>query len=141
MEELLIEMLRYYGLKEVVGPDSNPKILKFFKDIGYNWVEDDSVAWCSAALNYFCKKLGYERSHALDARSWLKVGIQIFSPKIGDIVIFWRESKDSWKGHVGLYISEENGVIYTLGGNQGNALNITPYNKARLLGYRRLRKL
>ena len=142
MNELLIELLKFYGLKEVFGPESNPEILKMFKEIGYSWVKDDSTtAWCSAALNYFCKKLGYERSGKLDARSWLKTGYEVKEPNIGDIVVFWRNKINSWEGHVGLYINEEKEGIYTLGGNQENMIKISPYPKSRVLGYRRLRKI
>ncbi len=140
MEELLLEMLKMYGLKEIVGPEHNEEIVEFFKEIGFDWVKDDETAWCSASLNYFCKKLGYERSGKLDARSWLKVGTKIDTPQIGDVIVLWRNSPQAWEGHVGLYISEDNGLIYILGGNQSNMLNISLYNKNRVLGYRRLKK-
>jgi uncharacterized protein (TIGR02594 family) len=141
MTELLLEMLRHYGMKEVFGTKSNPEILAMFSEIGYDWVQDDETAWCSASLNYFCKKLGYERSGKLDARSWLKVGTPVTTPSIGDVVVYWRNDPKGWEGHVGLYISEDNGLIYTLGGNQGNMLNISLYPKNRVLGYRKLNKL
>ena len=140
MRDLLIEMLSNYGTKEIIGSKHNPDILVYFAEIGYDWVTEDETAWCSAALNYFCKKLGYERSGKLDARSWLKCRGEVTEPQIGDIVIFWREKIDSWKGHVGLYISTDVDYIYTLGGNQSNMLKISPYRKDRVLGYRRLIK-
>jgi uncharacterized protein (TIGR02594 family) len=141
MEPLLLEMLKYYGLKEVFGPQHDPEIVKMFHDIGYKWVNDDETSWCSAALNYFCKKLGYERSGTLDARSWLRVGMSIAYPQLGDVVVYWRVAKDSWEGHVGLFISNRNGMIYTLGGNQNDMISIAPYAESRVLGYRRLSKL
>lgn len=141
MEPLLLEILKYHGLKEVFGPKHNPDIVKMFHDIGYNWVNDDETSWCSAALNYFCKRLGYERSGRLDARSWLKVGELVITPQLGDVVVYWRGSKTSWMGHVGLFISNRNGWIYTLGGNQSDMIGISPYAESRVLGYRRLKKL
>ena len=140
MEQLLLEMLKYYGLKGVFGPKHNPEIVKMFHDIGYNWVNDDDTAWCSASLNYFCKRLGYERSGRLDARSWLKVGDAVSTPQLGDVVVYWRNKVESWEGHVGLFISNRNGLIYTLGGNQSNMIGISPYAESRVLGYRRLNK-
>lgn len=141
MKEILLEMLSYYGLSEFSGTKHNPKILAMFAEIGYDWIEDDETSWCSAALNYFCKKLGYERSGKLDARSWLKMPITILKPSLGDIVVLWRESPQSWKGHVGLYIAETANVVYILGGNQGNQINISPYAKSRVLGYRQVHKI
>lgn len=141
--ELLIEILKHYGLKEYFGKEHNPEIVKMFHEIGYNWVNDDETAWCSAALNYFCKRLGYERSGKLDARSWLKIGKIVKEPEIGDVVVLWRDNINSWQGHVGLYISEDKkeGRIYILGGNQDNAITIRPYHKSRVLGYRKINKI
>jgi len=141
MNDLLIEMLKYYGLKEVFGPKHNPIIVNMFHEIGYNWVSNDETAWCSASLNYFCKRLGYERSGMLDARSWLTTGYEIKEPGIGDVVVFWRNKPDSWEGHVGLYINKEPGGIFVLGGNQENMIKISLYSANRVLGYRRLRKI
>ena len=142
MNEILHDMLANYGLTEVDGPKSNEKILEFFREIGYDWVTDDSTtAWCSAALNYFAKVRGYERSHKLDARSWLKVGELILEPELGDVVVFWRDRPDSWKGHVGLFIAQSLRYVYCLGGNQGNSISIDAYPRDRVLGYRRLKKL
>jgi len=131
-----------YGVREVYGTQSNPEILNIFTEIGIDGVEDDSqIAWCSAALNFICKKLNYERSGELSARSWLKMPITVLKPSMGDIVVLWRESPKSWKGHVGLYISEDAKNVYILGGNQGDSVCILPYPKERVLGYRRVHKL
>ena len=142
MKDLLYEVLKYYGLKETMGPASTPEILDMFHDIGFDWVKDDSVtSWCSAAMNYFCKKLGYERSGHLTARSWLNTGTKVTDPELGDIVVLWRVKPDSWEGHVGIFIAQDDEFIFILGGNQSNMINISPYPKQRLLGYRRLSKI
>jgi len=142
MQDLLVEVLSNYGIKEVAGKNSNPKILEFFKELGYDWVNDDSTtAWCSAMLSYYAKKCGYEYNKSLSARDWLKMPIKVLKPQIGHIVIFWRESPQSWKGHVGIFIAQDINIIYVLGGNQGNSLSIAGYPRDQLLGYRELRKL
>lgn len=141
MTEILNEMLQMYGLKEIVGKENNPQIVAMFKEIGYDWVDDDETAWCSAALNYFCKKLGYERSGKLDARSWLKMPILVLKPSLGDIVVFWRGSPDGWQGHVGLFIAQDTTTVWVLGGNQGDMLCIKPYPRDKVLGYRQVHKI
>lgn len=141
MTEILLEMLKMYGLKEVVGKENNPEIVKMFAEIGFDWVQDDETSWCSAAINYFCKKLGYERSGALDAKSWLKMPTIILKPTIGDIVVLWRESPDSWKGHVGLFITQDIDNVYILGGNQSNSICIMAYPRDRIIGFRQVHKL
>jgi uncharacterized protein (TIGR02594 family) len=130
--------LKEYGVKEILGSNDNTRILNYFKEIGHSWVKNDETAWCSAFANWVALKSGCKTSGKLNARSWLEVGSKTESPKIGDIVVFWRESKTSWKGHVGFFIKETDKHIYVLGGNQNNEVNITPYRKDRLLEYRNI---
>ena len=136
---LLNIALTQYGLKEVAGEENNPEIMKYFKEIGHTWVQNDETAWCSAFVNWCAKKAGKEYSGKLNARSWLKVGQEITDPVPGDIVILWREKKDSWKGHVGFFIRKNEEAVWILGGNQGiGQVNIKPYSLHRVLDYRRI---
>lgn len=142
-------VFNYYALKEIQGPEANtPEILRFFKEIGHAWVKTDETAWCAATVNYVLKMAGFPHTGKLNARSFIELGEAISVPQpIGssenfvDLVIFWRESPASWKGHVGFYIKEREGLIYTLGGNQSNMLKISAYDRGRLLQYRRIYKL
>jgi len=135
---ILDRALDFYGLREVPGEKNNPTILKFFTDIGHKWVQSDETAWCSAFINWIAWDLNLPRSGKLNARSWLDVGEETLDPLKGYIVILWRESESSWKGHVGIFIRDDDTNIYVLGGNQNNEVNISPYPKGRLLGYRKL---
>jgi uncharacterized protein (TIGR02594 family) len=123
-EKILIEASRFIGLQEIKGSEDNPIIMSMFQDIGHSWVKHDETAWCSCFINYVAKQCKLSRSGKLNARSWLDVGEDIKTPRNGDIVVFWRESVNSWKGHVG----------------QGNEVCISIYDKKRLLGFRRLLK-
>lgn len=135
---MFLRAMDHYALTEIAGKDNNPQIVQFFEDIGHDWVQDDETAWCSCFINWLAWKEGIERSNELNARSWLTVGTKTDKPKLGDVVVFWRESHDSWKGHVGLYVKDTFSLIYVLGGNQDNMVNIKPYPKYQLLGYRQL---
>ncbi len=131
--------LSQYGITETKGPDHNPAILRYFNEIDHAWVDDDETAWCSAFANWVARKAHKEYSGKLNARSWLDVGIPVVVPAPGDIVVLWRGSKDSWKGHVGFFCRENETDIWILGGNQGiGQVNIRPYSLFRLLAYRRL---
>lgn len=143
MIEILQKALSQYGVKEIVGGDHNETILNYFKEIGHDWVQDDETAWCSAFINWLCEKEGYTRSDKLNARSWLHVGhrVEPENVKVGDIVVIWREKPSSWKGHVGIYINEDEDYINILGGNQSNQVRISAYPKKRLLQYRRMTKI
>jgi uncharacterized protein (TIGR02594 family) len=140
MTDLLIEALSHYGLKEVDGVASNPEIIAMGKDLGFDVADDSTTAWCSLLVNYFAKKCGYEYSGKLDARSWLKMPVVALKPSIGDVVVLWRESPSSWKGHVGVFINWDEKNIWILGGNQSNQLNISAYPREQLLGFRKLKK-
>ncbi|WP_299519819.1 TIGR02594 family protein [Winogradskyella sp.] len=139
---LINKALSEYGVKEIVGSKDNRRILKYFNDLGFDGEKlKDETAWCSAFANWVAKTSGYEYSGKLNARSWLSIGESVVNPEVGDIVVFWRESPLSWKGHVAFFIKATKGYVYVLGGNQGNKVCIKAYPKNRVLDYKKLNKL
>lgn len=140
-KEHLIIALAEARQQEVKGTQDNPRIIQYFNDLGFDGAKlKDETSWCSAYVNWVCLQAGLPRSNKLTARSWLKVGhkVEKDQQEIGDIVVFWRESPQSWKGHVAFYIREDKNWIYCLGGNQSNTVKVSAYPKSRLLEYRRL---
>jgi uncharacterized protein (TIGR02594 family) len=132
------------GQKEITGPANNPVILNYAREAGFGWVNEDETPWCSIFLNWVAKRAGLKGSNNLNARSWLNIGQPVDqSPEPGDIVIFWRESIDSWKGHVGIFFgfSADRKRVFCLGGNQGNQVSISAFPADNVLGFRRLSKL
>lgn len=140
MKTLLDIALSQYGVTEIRGSKHNPTIVSYSDEIGYKGIIDDETAWCSIFINWCALKAGLERSGKLNARSWLSVGQEIKEPQTGDVVVFWREKPNSWKGHVAIFInySEDGKYINCLGGNQSNQVCIKPYKASQLLGFRRL---
>lgn len=131
--------LSQIGVKEILGQKDNPEVLKYFNEIGYEGNKlKDETSWCSAFMNWVALKAGVNRSNELTARSWLNIGSSVAKPEMGDVVVFWRESPKSWKGHVGIFIRESDGFVWVLGGNQNNQVNISSYKSNRVLGYRKL---
>jgi len=128
------------GVSEMQGDAHNKKILNYAKEAGFKWVGDDETPWCSIFMNWCCLKANLPRSKRADARSWLRVGKPVTDPEPGDVVIFWRGSKESWQGHVGLFIgfSGNGSSIFCLGGNQKDSVSIARYDRGRLLGFRRV---
>ncbi|MBN2350849.1 MAG: TIGR02594 family protein [Bacteroidales bacterium] len=127
--------------KEISGPEHNLTIVNYAKEAGFTWVNDDETAWCSIFMNWVALKAGLKRSKKADARSWLKIGTKSDgSPEPGDVVVFWRESPQSWKGHVGIFFGYSANLknVFTLGGNQGNSVSIASYPANMVLGFRRL---
>ncbi|NQY29963.1 MAG: TIGR02594 family protein [Flavobacteriaceae bacterium] len=139
MKKLLPILFSQLGIKEIPGRKDNPEVLKYFFELGYDGHKlKDETAWCSAFANWVCKTACLDYSKLLNARSWLRIGTPVTIPQLGDVVILWREKRNSWKGHVGFYMNHDEKYIYILGGNQSNKVCIRRYPKGKLLGYRRL---
>jgi uncharacterized protein (TIGR02594 family) len=144
MEEAIPKWLAnartYLGIKEVPGTGaskSNAKINSFFKDAGFPNIYDDT-SWCAAFVSAVMVRSGYPKLRNLAARSGLVYGTKLSKPKIGCIVVFWRESPTSWKGHIGFVtgINEATKTLKVLGGNQSDAVTETTFPMSRVLGYR-----
>jgi uncharacterized protein (TIGR02594 family) len=138
---LIQKALSQYGVREVDGKTDNPQIVSYFEILGYEGNKlHDETAWCSAFVNWVSKTENYIYSGKLNARSWLTIGESTAVPVQGDIVILWRESPSSWKGHVGFFVKQTKRYVYILGGNQNNRVSIKAYPKNRVLDYRKLSK-
>lgn len=94
---------------------------------------------CAAFVGSVLAQVGIQGTGALNARSYLEWGepVDLVRAQRGDIVVFWRGSRDGWQGHVGFYHGIDGNNILVLGGNQGNAVSVAPYSADRLLGVRR----
>jgi uncharacterized protein (TIGR02594 family) len=130
--------LKEYGVKAIFGDTHNPRVVKYSTDIGNTHVRTDEVAWCSEFVNWCLLQAGIKGTTSAVARSFLLWGEETQTPQLGDIVVFWRESRTSWKGHIGFYIGEVAGKVVTLGGNQSNEVNISRYPKETVLSYRKV---
>ena len=143
-ELMWLELMKFYGLKEIPGAQHNPIILEWWKYMGYDEIKDDETNWCSLVINVMAKKLSLHYSGKLDARSWLKIGRVVTEPKIGHVVVFYRNGKEGWEGHVALFAgwSELKDKIFVLGGNQSNSVSVSAYPvdsvNVGLLGFREL---
>ncbi|MEQ8547632.1 MAG: TIGR02594 family protein [Cyclobacteriaceae bacterium] len=135
--ELLDVAMSQYGIMEVRGIEDNKEITKYFDALGFDGSQlKDETAWCAAFANYCLKTACLPYSGKLNARSFLTVGLPTKHPIPGDLVVLWREDRQSWKGHVGFYVNHDERFVYLLGGNQSNMVNIAAYPINRLLEYR-----
>ncbi len=100
MENLLKIAFNELGIEEIAGDQHNPEILKYAEETRIKGITSDEIAWCSTFVNWVAQKAGLQISGKANARSWLNVGTKVTLPEPGDVVVFWRESPESWKGHV-----------------------------------------
>ena len=139
--DMIQAALPYYGLKEVPGEESNQEILDMIKETFPSADDDSKIAWCGIFMHRIAKLAGREYPEKYyAAREWKNVGIEVDLPNVelGDGVVFWRGSREGWKGHFGLYAGQTENFIKVLGGNQNNRVGIDLYPKDRLLKIVRL---
>jgi len=123
------------GLREIVGPRHEPRILAMVKRVGA-WlgvaVKDDETPWCGTFVADMMLSSGQKPPKiAVRAKSWASWGREI-TPRLGAVLVFGRAGG----GHVGFYAGEDATAFHVLGGNQGNAVSITRIAKNRLLACR-----
>ncbi|WP_009962996.1 TIGR02594 family protein [Verrucomicrobium spinosum] len=129
--------LRYLGVAETPGQQSNPLIAEMFKTAP-SWLDQDDskTAWCGIFRGYlglWCGT-GVPKEH-YRARKWLEWGqeVKLKDAKRGDTVVTSRDGGH----HVALFDRLEGGRVYLLGGNQGNRVSIAPFPPSVIQGVRR----
>ncbi|ELA6496136.1 TIGR02594 family protein [Salmonella enterica] len=129
----LVEGRKYIGEKEIKGPQHNPLILQFWKDIKRGGIKDDETPWCAAYVGGVLERSGIKSSRFESASSYLSWGSELKEPALGCVVVFTREGG----GHVGFVVGKSpNGDLMVLGGNQSDAVNIRAFARSRVTGYR-----
>lgn len=134
---------QYIGQQEIKGVKHNPIVLEFWasafkaKNQAVPAVfKNDETPWCGAFVAFVMAKAGL--SHHIPksfplARSWATAGSKLNNPAYGCVVVFRRGAG----GHVGFVVGrDKSGNLMVLGGNQSDAVNIKPFSKSRVLGYR-----
>ncbi len=97
-----------------------------------------TTAWCAAVVNATLAQTGQKGTGSNMARSFLNWGQKVDTPQKGDLAIFSRGDPNGPYGHVGFFDGyNPDGSIRVLGGNQGDAVNISSYGADTLLGFRR----
>ncbi len=131
------EDLRHGDLNADLGSDAylyaeewpvraNPVIVSFFDATTLRTPNGDQTAWCAAFVNWCIVRGRQDRTGAQKLlaptasaasetfRTW---GKKTEKPQPGDIVVF-EHKRESWRGHVGFFVSQVGDSIYVLGGNQ-----------------------
>lgn len=121
------------GLRELPGAPTAPKLSEWLQRLGA-WWRDDETPWCGVAVAAWMQAAGIKPPAAwYRARAWLDWGVPLSSPVVGAVVVFERSAG----GHVGIVVgTDQRGRVMVLGGNQGNAVSIAPFDSERVLGYR-----
>jgi uncharacterized protein (TIGR02594 family) len=127
----LVQARSHVGLREIPGPKHNPTIVKWLVRLKA-WWSDDETPWCGTFVAHCFDAVGIKPAKAwYRARAWAAWGVPV-KPQAGAVAVFSRGGG----GHVGFVVGETATHFAVLGGNQGNAVNVTNIQKNRLIGCR-----
>lgn len=125
------------GVRERQGEEDHPRILEYLSAVRLpKALMHDETSWCSAYANWVMNQAGYRGTGKANARSWLDWGERLEQSRHGCIVVLWRLQRSGPYGHVGFFVRNGDGKVWLCGGNQQNAVGVTPYPAARVLAYR-----
>lgn len=87
--------------------------------------------YCAVVVNAALERVGIPGTRSAMARSFetSRHFVKLKGPAYGAITTFWRGSRAAGTGHVGFYVGQTENHIYTLGGNQGDDFNESPFPK------------
>jgi len=85
-------------------------------------------------MNFVLRRSGGAGTHSRAARSFLKYGKKLDSPRVGAIAIMYRKGPNN--GHVGIVRGTDGqGNPIIVSGNSGNQVRQSTYKKERVIGY------
>lgn len=132
-----IELARsFVGLEEIKGQRHNPTIIKWLDKMGSfqkearAWWRDDETPWCGLFVGYIMGMSGrYVVKEWYRAIEWSRAGLtKLDGPAYGCIAVM--------PNHVGFVVGKDrNGNIILLGGNQGDAVRLSPFKPGSIVGY------
>ena len=123
------------GTKEIPGEQDNPRILEYAQATSLG-AHDDETPWCSSFVNWVMAESGLILTRSAAARSWLTWGSPLGQPALGAVVVLSRPPNPA-SGHVGLVEGMVGAQrVAVLGGNQGNAVSVAVFPRARVLAFR-----
>lgn len=120
-------------------PENRGPAIRRYISLAHAGQEGDP--WCAIFANAMLEVNGFAGTRSASSQSFRHSPHfqRLEGPALGAIAVFWRGSKDSGLGHVGFYRGESANYIYTLGGNEGDMVQIEPMAIAAphfgLIGY------
>lgn len=128
----LIEARKNLGVTEIKGPKTNDFISRWLVGLAA-WWSDDETPWCGVFVAHCMQAAGVALpKYWMRAKSWADWGSKLSAPEHGCVVVFERKGG----GHVGFIVGRTAaGNLLVLGGNQGNRVKISEFERDRVVGY------
>lgn len=127
------------GQRELKGRGRHNKvILGYWHEAGVAGGSTDEVPWCAVFVGAMLARGGYRGTGSALARSYHNDdwGVRVRIPVYGCVAVMPR-GNSSWQGHVGFVLDYDpvRGIVYLLGGNQKDSVNVQQYHVSRFLGF------
>jgi len=95
------------------------------KDIQKYLLGKNNLSWCSAFVSWVLKQaeidiLDYSYSAKAIYNQAKEKNLIVEEPKAGDLIVFWRNKKNSWQGHVEIIEKVHLDELITIAGNVGS---------------------
>ena len=125
--------LKEVGTYEIHGDKDNPRVVEYLRTCAGRY-SDDETPWCGAFVNWVMKRSKYDTVSIPErAKSWLGFGIPIEEPAMGAVAVKSRRGG----GHVTIVVGRDpHGMLWCVGGNQNDEVNIGLYNPSVFEGFR-----
>ncbi len=122
----------------------NPRIIEFHSTTTLR-ARTDETYWCSSFVNWVMIQSGRKGTDSAAAKSWLKWGTALTTPRVGAITVLRKKEPNPKPDeltatgfHVAFYLATTKTHIELLGGNQSNSVRRSKYllSKYDIKGYR-----
>lgn len=105
------------GHGEATGNNCGPDIRRYLKG-------QEDLSWCAGFVSWVLEQAEFkELDYSLSAKAIFNQAkaknMLTANPQPGDLVVFWRESPHSWKGHIGIVSDLTSTQIVAIEGNRG----------------------
>lgn len=137
------------GLAEIKGPKHESRIVAMFDSIHASWFTNDETPWCAAFVGHCLERAGIQSTRSARARSYetwgnnlpgavLVPGYTQRLPAIpyGSVVVLNSPGRGAGSGHVTFYYGPSGSGWAGYGGNQNDAVRVSPYEWDRIVAVR-----
>lgn len=126
------------GQREAAGAAANPEIVALFREAGHGDVVSDETAWCAAFVSACLARAGLP--HPQGYAALRAAGFESYGQGLGEgdlrpgaIVVI--EARGGGR-HVGFCAGSDARNVMLLGGNQADAVNVTPFRREAIVAVR-----
>ena len=127
------------GTREIKGAKDNARILSYRKSARCSWVagSEEAVAWCAVFVNAMLEDTGVRGTASPAAKSFCasRGFVQLRQPAAGAVTVIERNPPHPSLGHVAFLVGSDAEFVWLLGGNQGDAVNVSRFARARVKGF------